>query len=106
MKSRLIALLVVVSFAFVATVAHADPVEELRAWCAKPQAARGDLSAAAFASAPLTKAQAGEARKLLWDDHVARVRAERKQEWDAQSITLDGKTLKWEHRHFGAKPPG
>ena len=106
MTIRPVALLVVASLACVAPVAHADPVAELRAWCAKPQAARGDLSAAPFASAPLTKAQAAEARKLLWDDQVSRVRAERKQEWDAKSITLGGKTLKWEHKHFGTKPPG
>ena len=106
MKTRLVALLVVVGSACAARVVHADPVAELRAWCAKPQAARGELSAAAFASVPLTEAQAGEARKLLWEDHVARVRAGRKQEWDERSITLDGKTLKWEQRHFGAKPPG
>lgn len=81
-----------------------DPVGQLRDWLARPVAERPPLEGLAFAAAPLTKAQAAEARALLWEDHAAQVRATRQKEWDAQSITIDGKTLKWKHRHFGTKP--
>ena len=53
---------------------------------------------------PLTKAQAGRARELLWDDHVAFIRAMRGQEWGQKAITIGAHTLKFLDRHFGAKP--
>ena len=84
--------------------ASPDPLSDLRAWLARPVAERPPLHAAPFPAAPLTRAQAADARRLLWEDHAAQVRAARQKEWDEQSITLDGKTLKWKHKHFGDKP--
>jgi hypothetical protein len=81
-----------------------DPVDGLRGWLARPPAERPDLAATAFADAPLSKEQAARVREMLWQDHVANVRATRRKEWDEQSITIDGKTLKWKQKQFGTKP--
>jgi hypothetical protein len=53
---------------------------------------------------PLDKVSAESARQLLWDDHVAWVRATRKAETDAKAITIDGKKLRYDFKTFGTKP--
>jgi hypothetical protein len=84
-----------------AEVSWADPVEELRAYLAKPAAERGKIAEQEFAKAGLTRVQAQEATKLLWDDYAARIRADRGEEWEKKSITIDGKTMKFDYRIFG-----
>src|SRR3954469_15727902 len=81
-----------------------DPVGGLRDWLTRPAAERPDFGSVPFADAPLSKEQAARVRDMLWQDHVATVRATRRKEWDEQSITIDGMTLKWKHKQFGAKP--
>ena len=81
-----------------------DPLRELRDWLARPVADRPDLADLPFAAVPLSRGQAAEARKLLTTDREAMVRASRAKEWADQSITLDGKTLRWKHKHFGTRP--
>jgi hypothetical protein len=83
-----------------------DPVAALRTWLDAAPARREALASQPFAASPLTAAQAGAARDLLWKDHAAQVRASRAREWADQSITLDGKTLRWKQQHFGTKPKG
>src|SRR3954466_12645060 len=70
-----------------------DAVKSLDAWLAKPSGERGKLADQSFASAPLTKDQAVQARKLLWDDHVKLIRAERAKEWKDEAITIGEHTL-------------
>ena len=82
-----------------------DAIDSLRQWLANPVDQRSALDAERLASVPLTRAQAAEARKMLWDDHVARIRADRAAEWNEQSITLGDHTLKFKSRHFGTRPP-
>src|SRR5262245_48739067 len=92
-------------FASAAVVSAADAgssaaaVDKLSAWLAKARDSRG--SDAEFATVPLTKADADRAAKLLWKDHEAFIRAERKAEMDAKAITSDGKTMKFETVEFG-----
>jgi poly(3-hydroxybutyrate) depolymerase len=81
-----------------------DPVDQLRQWVSTPTDARPDLSGVPFAEVPLSKEQSVAARKVLWDDHVAFVRATRAKEWADESITLGERTLKWKHKHFGTRP--
>ncbi|HLO41230.1 MAG TPA: dienelactone hydrolase family protein, partial [Phycisphaerales bacterium] len=76
-------------------------LEELRLHLARPVAERGDLAAQAFASAPLARVEVQEAARVLWEAHAQRVRDERKDEWERKSITLDGKTMKFDYRIFG-----
>lgn len=82
------------------------PVDQLRAWLAQPEETRPPLEESAFARAPLARAQAEEARAMLWDALSARLRAQRRAEWDARSIALDGKVMPFEFRVFGAPRPG
>lgn len=82
----------------------ADPVADLKAFLAQPRASRGEVAAQPFATAALTKDQAEEAKKLLWDDHVAEVRETRSDEWKANAIVSGDKTLKLLTKHFGTKP--
>ncbi|HEX8914317.1 MAG TPA: hypothetical protein VF796_18360 [Humisphaera sp.] len=84
----------------------ADPVDDLKKWLAAPAGARPAIDKQPFAAAPLTKAQAAEARTLLWDDHVARVKATREQEWKEGKLEASGKTMKLLRRQFGTKPAG
>lgn len=64
----------------------------------------------------LSKEEAARAREEIWSGHVARLKAERADEMKARSITIDGRTMKWEVVDFpepegtdgaaGAKPAG
>ena len=62
---------------FTVKVAHAkevaadDPLVELESFLSRPPDQRGEITAQAFFSIPLTKQQAEKAIALLWADHVA-----------------------------------
>ncbi len=75
----------------------------LIAWLAKPDAGRkaGDSAL----DAPLSKADAAKALALLGGGRLAAIAAERKDELENKSLTLDGKTLRWKERTFGGTPP-
>jgi len=79
----------------------------LRDWLKEPPAQRRDVTGCAFATTPLTKDDAKEAKDLLWAEHVATIKADRKAEMDAKSVTLDALTMKFETVDFGSpdKPP-
>lgn len=77
-----------------------NPVEDLRAHLALEENSRPVLAAQAFASAPLTAQDATEAGRLLWEDWAARARKDRKAEWQAGKMTVDGKELKFRRRSF------
>lgn len=81
-----------------------DPIDSLHRWLATAFERRAAIDAAAFAKAPLTRAQAAEARKMLWADHIAHIRATRTAEWDHKAITIGDHTMRLLTRHFGAKP--
>ena len=76
----------------------------LHAWLSQPRPDRPALASQTFADVPLTRQQALEARQLLWDDHVAVVKADRDKEWNDKSITIGEHTLRFLSRQFGNKP--
>ena len=78
-------LLLLLAVALSCITAHAadTPTEQLKQWLAKPGDQRAELP-----SAKLTRDQAVEAQKLLWDDHVAMIKQTRQKEWDDQAITI------------------
>lgn len=84
----------------------ADPLTDLKAWLATPINDRAPLERQPFAVEPLTRARAEEAAALLWDQRLASLRAERKPEWDARSITIDDKTMKFDFKTFGTPDAG
>ncbi len=83
---------------------NGDPVAGLHAWLDQPRGDRPALGSQAFAQTPLTRQQAEKARQLLWDDHVAMVKADRDKEWRGQAITIGEHTLRFLSRQFGNKP--
>jgi dienelactone hydrolase len=81
-----------------------SPIESLRAYLAIDRATRRPLADQPFASVALTKPQAEEARRLLWDDHAAQIRATRADEIE-QLVLHDGEhTMKLFYKVFGDKP--
>jgi hypothetical protein len=89
---------------FVSLGLAAEPAG-LRAWLEKPRAERPELAKEAFAKRALSKEEAAEARRMLWEDHVARVRAERQKEWDEKVVAGEKHTMKLLTKTFGTKPP-
>ena len=63
-----------------------------------------EVSGAAFSTTSLTKADAVEATRNLWDAHANRIRGECTEEMKAKTIMLNGKAMRFEYRVFGAKP--
>ena len=86
-------------------VARADsPVDQLKEYLTKPRDQRGEFDKQPFATAALTKDQAAEVRTMLWEDHVAEIKATRQKEWDEKEIPADGQVLKLLVKKFGEKP--
>jgi poly(3-hydroxybutyrate) depolymerase len=52
----------------------------------------------------LSKADAAEAARLLWEDHAAWIRQSRAEEMEQRALTVDGKTLKFHYTLFGDTP--
>ena len=84
----------------------AGPVAAMQAWIDKPAGERGDFGKQPFATARLTKAQAGAAKDFLWQDWADRLRKDRAKEWADHTFTLNGKALKWKQKAFGTEPKG
>jgi hypothetical protein len=82
-------------------------VADLEKWIGEAPEKRPALSAAPFAAVPLTKADAERVKKLLWDQHAAKIRAERAAEMKAKVIEMGGRQMKFETVSFGdaSKPP-
>ena len=83
--------------------ASASAVVELRAWLKvtfKESPTDVLPIGAPFASVPLTKADAAAAKRALWEDHVARIKAHRAEEMKAKVIEYNGKKMKFETLDF------
>ncbi|WP_265594587.1 transglutaminase domain-containing protein [Haloferula sp. BvORR071] len=65
--------------------------------CAPPDAA---------APAGLTKEQATETAAKISSEHLAKLREERKDEFDKMALTIGDKTMRWLERSFGDEPQG
>ena len=78
------------------------PIAAIEAWLALPAASR-PTNAPALSTA-LTAAQASRVTGMLAADQRRRLATERRDEVNAQSITLNGKTLRWMSRTYGNAP--
>ena len=65
---------------------------------------RADVSKQDFATVALTLTDATTATKILWDDHVARIRRDRAAEMDARVLTLGELKMPFFYKVFGEKP--
>lgn len=89
-----------------ASAATTATVTSLRDWLARPRESRNDLGDQPFTIQPLSRTDAAAARELLWNDHVAMIRAEREAEWKNEAITVGDHTLRLKTKHVGKKPDG
>ncbi|MGE0549478.1 MAG: alpha/beta hydrolase [Kofleriaceae bacterium] len=79
-------------------------VDELRAWLTADPATRGALGDQPFATLPLSREASDAAKQLLWDDHVATIRATRLPEIEQLALKHDEVELKLFLKTFGNKP--
>ena len=78
------------------------PIAALEAWLTLPTANRPTNAPALYAA--LTAEEAARATGLLAADQRRRLATERRDELNAQAITLNGKTLRWMSRTYGSAP--
>ncbi len=83
-----------------------EPLAALKAFLAEPRDQRPPISEQAFAQVGLTKEQAAKAREMLWDDHVAWIRASRAGEMESRVLEIGEHTMPFEYQVFGKKPKG
>ncbi|BDS07316.1 hypothetical protein NT6N_23560 [Oceaniferula spumae] len=86
------------------TAPTSSVIEDLRSHLSLRSENQTDLSEQKFANIPLTKEEAEKATSLLLADRIATLRAERQKEFDAKSITIGDKTLRYEYRTLGDEP--
>jgi hypothetical protein len=90
------------------TAALADETDNtlstLARYLADPGDRRPTLHEQPFAKVPLSKSAAAAATKLLWQDHVARIRATRAAEMEARELTAGDLRMPFYYGVFGDKP--
>ena len=91
---------------FTLCVAIGSPVQSLEEWLSVGRDLRKPITDSEFSKVSLSKEDAVRARELLWRDHTAMVRETRSEEMKAKSISLGGKTMKFDFIVFGEKPKG
>jgi poly(3-hydroxybutyrate) depolymerase len=93
-----------------ATPGSSAALDALMMYLQTPRADRDPIAEQTFATAPLTRADAEAAARLLWDDFAAYVKQSRASEVGATatravSLTVDGHTLRYYMAERGADPP-
>jgi predicted esterase len=88
------------------TDSSADPIKELQGWLEVPATERSSLHDEAWATSELSRQQTKEARQLLWEDYANRDKAKRREELEAEQITLGEHTLKFLRKDFGESKSG
>lgn len=86
------------------TAAWAEPIQELQSYLATKRESRSAIAATPFYRTPLTKAQALEARDLLWKDQIDYVTRTQKAAWDAGEFSLNGFKMPFKYKVFGTQP--
>lgn len=76
-------------------------LEMLRSHLSLAPESRPDLETQVFADLPLDYRQSQMAMDALWSDALQRIRDGRAEEWRTKSITIDGRTMKFDYRVFG-----
>ena len=86
--------------------ASSNAIELLTKFLKQPREQRQTLSEQPFASVAISKKEAEEATKLLWNDHVESIRKTRTEEMKSRVLTLDNLTMPFSYELFGEKPAG
>jgi acetyl esterase/lipase len=81
-----------------------DAIVGLERYLGPDAAKRLALDEQAFAKAPLSRADADGARRLLWEDHVRQIKQTRAAEMQAKNIVEGKLEMPFDYRVFGDKP--
>jgi len=79
-------------------------LQELKKWLALPHADRTPVTEQPFARTALTRPDAAQAQKLLWQDQVTDLKKSAASQWENKKIQIDNWEMKFDYRTFGAKP--
>ena len=86
------------------TALAVSPLQQLKQYLTQPLEKREAIADQEFSKQPLSKTEARLASEMLWKDHVATIREQRKAEMEAGKIA-DGKlSMPFVYRTFGKKP--
>ena len=85
-------------------LASAKAVEELEAYLKIELAERGDIGEQGFAEVALTREDAVEARRLLWEDHVRQIKISRAEEMKARKLVSGDLQMPFFYAVNGEKP--
>ena len=89
---------------FVLCTAHGSPIQSLEEWLSADRGSRKPMHDSEFSKLSLSEEDAVRAKELLWKDHAAMIRETRSEEMKSKSISLGGKTMKFDFIVFGEKP--
>ena len=84
--------------------AQGSPIQSLEEWLSVDRDLRKPITDSEFSKISLCKDDAVRARDLLWKDHMGMIRETRSEEMKNKSISLGGKTMKFDFIVFGEKP--
>jgi hypothetical protein len=102
MRRSILLPLILAVFVLPAIVRAQDPLNSLQSFLVNSSVS--EVADAEFAKLPIDADQAVKAQQLLWEAHQSRVKQDRAEEWEAKSITIGNKTMKFDYRVFGEKP--
>lgn len=101
-----IALLLGALLAAIPSASRAAPLDDLRNWLDTPPASRPPLSRQAFASEPLGKEDARQARDWILKDREDSLKTAWSAEWQGGQFRAGTKVMKFQYRTFGTAPAG
>ena len=84
--------------------AQGSPIQSLKEWLSVDRDSRKPITDSEFSKISLCKDDAVRAGDLLWKDHMGMIRETRSEEMKSKSISLGGKTMKFDFIVFGEKP--
>ena len=84
--------------------AQGSPIQSLEEWLSVDRDLRKPITDSEFSKISLCKDDAVRAGDLLWKDHMGMIRETRSEEMKSKSISLGGKTMKFDFIVFGEKP--
>ncbi|MEC8905790.1 MAG: alpha/beta hydrolase [Verrucomicrobiota bacterium] len=84
--------------------AQGSPIQSLEEWLSVDRDSRKPITDSEFSKISLSKDDAVRARDLLWKDYMGMIRETRSEEMKGKSISLGGKTMKFDFIVFGEKP--
>ncbi len=80
------------------------PIDSLRESLSSPTWSLKSIAESEFANAPLTRSQAADAARLVYEALTTKLRTDRQKEWTAKEITHADKTMKFDFHVFGDAP--